>query len=92
MPQHNYEVKTRPWILTPDEEQALGAADATAEWLYHLPSEILRQYAGKYVAAKDCSIYASAETYGALFKQLDNVDLQSVVVHYIERPGKVIYR
>jgi len=85
-------VEVRPWNISPEDEAAFRAGDATAEWLYRLPSDILREHAGKWVAAKDCQIYASAESDGALLKQLEGVDLRSVVVLFIEKPGKVIYR
>ena len=79
-------VEIRPWIISPEDEAAFRAGDATAEWCYRIPSDILHQHAGKWVAAKDCQIYASAESYGALMKQLEGVDQRSMVVLYIEKP------
>ena len=41
--------------------------------------------------AKDCRIIASGQTMDELLSQLGDVDLQSVLVHRVEQPGKVIY-
>ena len=82
----------KAWNLTPAEEQALHASDATVSWLCNLPVEVLRQYAGQWVAAKDSRIIASGETYEVLLAALSDTPLQDVVIHRIERPALVIYR
>lgn len=81
----------RPWTPTPDEEKAFEASEPTFRWLCHLPTETLHQFAGKWVAAKDCSVIASGDTMNALLDQLGNVDLQAVILHRIRRPAWVIY-
>ena len=58
----NSATKVKPWDLTPAEEQALHASDETVRWLCNLPAEVLRQYAGQWVAARDSRILASGET------------------------------
>jgi hypothetical protein len=81
----------KAWNLTPAEEQALHASDATVSWLCNLPVEVLRQYAGRWVAARDSRILAAGDTYEALLAALGGADLQSVVIHRIERAARVIY-
>ena len=82
----------RPWQPTPEQEKAIRATDATTEWLYHLPAEILRRYQGQWIAAKDCRIVASGQTMEELHANLGDIDLGTVVIMRLERPGLVIYR
>jgi hypothetical protein len=84
--------KVKAWDLTPAEEQALHASDETVRWLCNLPVEVLREYAGQWVAARDCRIIATGETYEVLLAALSGTPLQTVVIHRIERPALVIYR
>ena len=49
-------------------------------------------YAGQWVAAKDCRIIASGPTMDDMLRELGDVDLQTVVLHYIRRPAWTIYR
>lgn len=87
----NNQVAVKPWALTPAEEKKLREADATAAWLYQLPSDVRGQYAGKYVAAKNCQILAASANYGELLHQIVDHDPAGVVIQWIECPGKVIY-
>lgn len=84
-------VTIKPWVLTPEEEKKLGEADATAAWLYQLASELRRQYAGKYIAAKNCQFLAASADYGDLLHQIADHDPAGIVIQWIERPGKVVY-
>lgn len=77
----------RPWALTPEEEKKLRATDATVEWLCNLPRDLLYRYAGRYVAARDCQIVASGETMDAMLQELGDIDLETVVLHHIRKPG-----
>ncbi len=87
----NGNVSVSPWNPSAAEEQALRTTDATADWLCHLPAEVLRQFAGKWVAAKDKAIIASGDTYEELLAALGSTELQTVVIHRLEKPAWVIY-
>ena len=82
---------TQPWDITPEQDQAIKATDQTFEWLCRQSGEFFRPYAGLWIGAKDCRIIASAPTMDELLALLGDVDLQTVLVHRVERPGKVIY-
>jgi hypothetical protein len=86
-----YQLNMRPIDLSPEDEKKLHEADATEAWLCQLSSEFLRQHAGKYIAAKDCRIIASADDYGELMRLLADYRKESVIIQWVERPGKVIY-
>ena len=81
----------QPWGITPDQEKSIQATNATFEWLCRQSGEFFRPYGGKWIAAKDCRIIAVGETMGDLLSQLGQADLQTVLMHRVERPGKVIY-
>jgi hypothetical protein len=82
----------QPWVMSPQEEQLCRTTDASFEWLCRLPSAFLRQFAGKWIAVRDCRIVAVADGLDNLRNQLSNGDLASVIIHRVEQPGKVIYR
>ena len=82
----------KDWHPTPEEEEIIRATDSTADWLTHLPSDILRQYRGKWIAAKDCQIVASGDTMEDLYKNLGDIDQDRIVVARLERPGRIVYR
>jgi hypothetical protein len=84
------QITVEPWDISPDEEQAFRATDDTFQWLCSLSGDALSQHAGKWVAAKDCRIIATGDTLDMLLEQLGDVDLQSVVLDRIERPGWTI--
>jgi hypothetical protein len=56
------------------------------------PASFFRSYTGKWIAAKDCQILASADNHGELMAQLQGVDRGGVILDRVERLGKVIYR
>ena len=78
--------------IRPEQEAAYQSGDVTLEWLFRQPGSFFLPYAGKWIAAKDCQIVASAANHRELMAQLEGVDLRSVIVHRVERPGRVIYR
>jgi len=80
------------WVMSPEEEQLCRTTDASFEWLCQLPSAFLRQFAGKWIAVRDCRIVAVADGLDSLRHQLRDGDWTSVIVHRVEQPGKVIYR
>jgi hypothetical protein len=82
----------QPRAETPEQEAAYRSGDATLEWLCRQPGSFFRPYAGKWIAAKDCQVIASADNHRELMARLKGVDLRSAIVHRVERPGKVIYR
>ena len=81
-----------PQSSATEAEVAYQSGDRTLEWLCHQPGSFFRPYAGKWIAAKDCRILASADNHRELMAQLSGVDLRATIIHRIERPGKVIYR
>jgi hypothetical protein len=76
----------------PAQAAAYRSGDVTLEWLCRQPGSFFRPYAGKWIAAADCRILAVADNHRALMAQLKGVDLRGVIIHRVERPGKVIYR
>ena len=82
----------RPWAISPEEEETLRATDASFAWLCQLTSEQIRPFAGKWIAVQDCRIVASADSLRGLHEQFKNGDLARVIIHRVERPGKVVYR
>jgi len=82
----------KSWRPTPDEERAFRSTDETFHWLCGLPPERLRQLGGKWVAAKECRVVASADTFEQLLRELGGADLGELVIDRIERPAWVVYR
>lgn len=82
----------QPRGVTPEQEAGYRSGDATLEWLCRQPSSFFLPYAGKWIAAKDCQILATGDNHRELMTQLNGVDLRSVIIHRVERPGRVIYR
>jgi hypothetical protein len=74
------------------QEAAYRSGDLTLEWLCNQPGSFFRPYAGKWIAARDCQIVATADNHRALMAHLKSVDLRSVIIHRVERPGVVIYK
>ena len=84
--------RVRPWEVSPEEEPALSQADVTFHWLCSLSRDDIRPYLGQWIAARECRVIASAGSLDALLGQLSDVDLQAVIVHRFEKPGRVVYR
>ncbi len=82
----------KDWHPTPEEEEIISATDATANWLTHLPSDLLKQYRGKWIAAKDSQIIASGDTMDDLYKNLGGIDQDRIIVARLEKPGRMVYR
>jgi hypothetical protein len=74
-----------------EQEEAYRSGDITLKWLCRQPGSFFLPYAGKWIAAKDCQIVAAAANHRELMAQLKGVDLRNVIVHRVERPGRVIY-
>ena len=51
-------------------EQAFRTGDETFQWLLDLPLDAIREYAGKWIAAKDRKVTAAAPLLDALLAQL----------------------
>ena len=61
----------KPWVITADEQPEIDMLEATNKWLRELCDRtLLEQYRGRYVAARDCRIVASADTYDELSQLL----------------------
>ncbi len=82
----------RAWNPTPREQRAFHSTDASFQWLCSLPADVLRQYAGKWVAAKNCSVIAAADSLDLLLRELGTTDLQTVIIDRIERSAWTVYR
>lgn len=82
----------RAWNPSADEQRAFQSTDPTFQWLCNMPVGLVRQYAGKWIAAKDDRIVAAADSMDALLEQLGDADLQTVIVDRIERPVWMVYR
>ena len=54
--------------------------------------DLVRRYAGKWIAAKGQRIVAAADSLDALLEQLGGTDLQTVIIDRIERPAWTVYR
>jgi hypothetical protein len=85
-------VSIQEWHPTEDEEGAFHTSDETLQWLLDLPAATIRNYAGKWIAARDREVVAAADSLDALLGQLQGVDLQSVIIDHIERPAWTVYR
>jgi hypothetical protein len=81
----------RPWVISPEDEAVFQATDPTYEWLFSLSGETLRQHAGQWLAAKDCQLVAMADTMQGLLEELGDVDLQTIVMRRVNRPGWTIH-
>lgn len=77
-------VKVRPWTATPEQQAALQATDKTMEWLWDLPDQIRAQYAGQWIAARDCRIVASAPTMAELCDKLENPADPTIIMERFE--------
>jgi hypothetical protein len=84
--------RLRPWKPTSEQAAAVRANDATFAWLCNLPPRLLHQYGGKWIAAKDCHIVASGDTFEELLKSLSDVPLQSVIIDRLRGAELAIYR
>jgi hypothetical protein len=82
------------WEQTRSVPQEVGyqSGDASLEWLSRQPGSFFPPYAGKWIAVRDCQILASADNHRDLMAQLKGVDQRGVIIHRVERPGKVICR
>jgi len=79
-------------LAKPEADLAYRSGDQTLQWLCQQPASFFTAYSGKWIAAKDCQIVASAEDQRQLMAQLKGVDLRATIIHRVERPGKVIYK
>ena len=82
----------RAWNPSASEESAFRATDASFDWLCNLPVDVLRQYHGKWIAIRDSSVIAAADSLDFLLRELGDTDLQTVILDRIERPGWMVYR
>ena len=77
-------LKARKFVLTPDQDAQRNAARLTSDWLWQLPPEQLGQYAGRWIAAFDCQIVASAATREELALKVAHLDRSLVIEQRIE--------
>ena len=85
--------QARPWTPTPEQQEYLRATRATSEFLHHLPAEIREQYAGRWIAAKDRQVVATAPTRSELNQVLrDCGDDPLVLVIRLEKGMTIRWR
>ncbi len=66
--------KIRSWSPTPEQAEFLRAVEPTRRFLNDLPAEVLRRYAGQWIAARDGKIVAAAATRAKLGEALGDAD------------------
>src|SRR5438093_929594 len=76
--------KLEPWTPTPDELRDFQDGDRTREWLMSQPSDVIRKFEGKWIAAIDCAIVASADTQEQLYSQLSDPSPR-LIIEFIPR-------
>jgi len=79
------------WTPPPADEQAFRTTDDTLDWLCHLPADVAKEYAGKWVAARGRQIIASGDSLDALLAEVGDADLQTLIIDRIEKPAWVVY-
>jgi hypothetical protein len=67
-------LKIRSWSPTPEEAEFLRAVEPTQRYLNDLPAEILRKFAGQWIAARDGKFVAAAATRAKLGEALGDAD------------------
>jgi hypothetical protein len=73
--------EVKPWVIPPEQRAKIERLNVTSAWLRNPPDpESLRQYRGKWVAARDCQIISAADTYAELRKLLENEEAGSYMV------------
>ncbi len=66
--------RVRKWTPTPEQAEFLRVTEPTSRFLNRLPAEILKKYAGQWVAARNCEVIAAAPTLAELDKTLGELD------------------
>jgi hypothetical protein len=82
----------RSWFPTPEQEAYLRSIDATRRYLQNLPAEVLQEYAGEWIAAKDGEIVSAAPTRAELGKGLANPDDPLVLKLRLEKGLTIRWR
>jgi hypothetical protein len=70
----NIRLKIRPWSPTPEQAEFLRTVEPTRQFLNDLPAEVLKVYAGQWIAARDGRIVAAAATRAKLAEALGDAD------------------
>ena len=65
--------RVRKWTPTPEQAEFFRAIEPTSR-LNNLPADIMKKYAGQWVAARDCKVIAAAPALADLDKALGNLD------------------
>ncbi len=85
-------VKVRSWSPTPEQVEYIRAIEPTSHFLHNLPDEIRRQYAGQWVAAKDCQIIAAARTRAELCAALGEPRDPAILLLRLEKGVTIRWR
>lgn len=80
----NYRPIVRKWTPTPRQAEILKFNQPTIDWLYSWTLPQLAEYAGKWIAARECQVIASAPTQAELTPLLAHLDRSTIIVHRIE--------
>ncbi len=84
--------RVRKWTPTPEQAEFLRATDSTSRFLNNLPAEILKKYAGQWVAARDCKVVAAAPTLVELDEALGDLDDSYTLKLKLERGINIRWR
>ena len=81
----------KSWDIADEEQATIENLNPTSEWLRNPPDpEALREFEGKYVAARNCQIIAAAETYDELRRLLIGERAGSYMVASFKE-GKIVF-
>jgi hypothetical protein len=77
--------QVRHWEATPEQAEYLKTIEPTRSFLHQLPDEVRRRYAGRWIAARDEAIIASAATMAELMERIPDPDDPTVLVLRLEQ-------
>ena len=84
--------KLEKWTPTAADAAYLAAVEPTRQFLQHLPPEVIAQYAGQWIAAKDAAVIASAATRAELGEVLGDQDGELVLKMRVEKGVTIRWR
>jgi hypothetical protein len=84
--------EAHPWLPTPKEAAYLAAMESTLQFVDNLPSEVIVQYGGQWIAVKDAAIIAAAPTRAELSALLGDRDEDTVLKVKIEKGINIRWR
>ena len=80
------------WSPTPQQAEFLQAVEPTCRFLDDLPATVRQQYAGQWIAARDCEIIAAAPTLAELCATLGDSDDPFILKLRLEKGVTIRWR